>query len=383
MQFGASTTFFIYFWRIIFGVEKNKIKDLMQVIEESESRVYGAENLKQDLSELIKQYNNGKVFLLVDTGSYEYCYPKIKGLPEIDEENIIIIEQGDQHKNVEAISKVWEFLSTHGADRKSTLINLAGGMPCDLGGFAAATFKRGINFINIPTTLLSQVDASVGGKTGINFHGFKNEIGVFKHASAVLVDTDFVETQDDENICSGYAEMIKHALIYSEDDWNVIKSFDIKNANLPELKKLVVNSIHIKEHFVKADPTEKNVRKSLNFGHTIGHAFESFAMKKGRPVLHGYAVAYGMVAELYLGSKLCGFPIAKIDEINQMIQSIYGKFQFEQQDFDELFFLMTHDKKNEKNQINFTLLKDIGQIEINHTCSKELIYEALNFYLEQ
>ncbi len=352
----------------------------MQVIEESESHVYGAENIKQDLSELIKKYNNGKVFLLVDTGSYEYCYPKIKGMAEIDEDNIIVIDQGDQNKNIETISKVWEFLSTHGADRKSMLINLAGGMPCDLGGFAAATFKRGINFINIPTTLLSQVDASVGGKTGINFHGFKNEIGVFKHASAVLVDTDFVETQDQENICSGFAEMIKHVLIFSEKDWEVIKVFDIKNADIEELKKLVVNSIHIKEHFVKADPTEKNVRKSLNFGHTIGHAFESFAMKKGRPVLHGYAVAFGMVAELYLGNKICGFPIEKIEEISDIIKSIYGKFEFNQDDFEELFFLMTHDKKNEQNKINFTLLKDIGEIEINQTCTKELIYEALNFY---
>ncbi len=188
----------------------------MQIIEDSESRVYSVDNLKQDLSELIKMYSKGKVFLLVDSGSYEFCYPKIKGMPEINEDNVIVIEQGDQNKNIEAISKVWEFLSTHGADRKSTLINLAGGMPCDLGGFAAATFKRGINFINIPTTLLSQVDASVGGKTGINFHGFKNEIGVFKHAEAVLVDGSFIETQDQENISSGFAEMIKHALIYSD-----------------------------------------------------------------------------------------------------------------------------------------------------------------------
>ncbi|MCW3805070.1 3-dehydroquinate synthase [Plebeiibacterium marinum] len=352
----------------------------MQVIEESESRVYGADNLKNDLSELIAKYNKGKVFLLMDTGSYQHCYPKIKGMPEFNDDNVIVIEQGDQNKNIEAISKVWEFLSTHGADRKSTLINLAGGMPCDLGGFAAATFKRGINFINIPTTLLSQVDASVGGKTGINFHGFKNEIGVFKHASAVLVDVDFVESQDEENICSGYAEMIKHALIYDQEEWEVIRDFDVKNADISELKELVVKSIHIKEHFVKADPTEQNVRKSLNFGHTVGHAFESFAMKKGRPVLHGYAVAYGMIPELYLGNKVCGFPMDKIHEVIGLINSVYGKFEFEEADYDEFFYLMTHDKKNEANQINFTLLEDIGKIKINQTCSKELIFEALNFY---
>jgi len=354
----------------------------MQVIEESESRVYAADCLREDLSSLIQKYSQGKVFLLVDSGSYEYCYPKVKGMAEIDEDNVIIIEQGDQNKNIEAISKVWEFLSTHGADRKSTLINLAGGMPCDLGGFAASTFKRGINFINIPTTLLSQVDASVGGKTGINFHGFKNEIGVFKHASAVLVDTSFIHTQDDENIASGFAEMIKHALIYSNEHWSVIKSFDIKDVDIDALKKLVIESIHIKEHFVKADPTEKNVRKSLNFGHTIGHAFESYAMKRNQPILHGYAVAYGMLAELYLGHKRCGFPMSIILELNELVENIYGKFEIDEDDYESLFYLMTHDKKNEKNQINFTLLEDVGQIKINETCTKEEIYEALTFYKE-
>ncbi|MGQ1786546.1 MULTISPECIES: 3-dehydroquinate synthase [unclassified Saccharicrinis] len=353
----------------------------MQVIEESESKVYGADDLRKDLSALIDKYRRGKVFLLMDTGSHKHCYPKIKGLPEIDEDNMLVIEQGDHNKNVETISNVWHFLSTHGADRKSMLINLAGGMPCDLGGFAAATFKRGIDFINIPTTLLSQVDASVGGKTGINFHSFKNEIGVFKHAASVLVCNDFIKTQDQENICSGFAEMIKHALIYSKDTWNELKSFNIQNTDIEALKPLVVNSIHIKEHFVKADPTEKNVRKSLNFGHTIGHAFESFAMKEGTPILHGYAVAYGMIAELYLGHKICGFPLTKLEEINQILTSIYGKFSFGENDFEYLYYLMTHDKKNEKNQINFTLLEDIGQIKINQTCTKEEIFEALEFYL--
>jgi 3-dehydroquinate synthase len=203
---------------------------------------------------------------------------------------------------------------------------------------------------------------------------------VFKHASAVLVDVGFIETQDEENIYSGYAEMIKHALIYSEKDWDIIKQFDIKNTDLLKLKELVIKSIHIKEHFVKADPTEKNVRKSLNFGHTIGHAFESFAMKKDCPVLHGYAVAYGMIAELYLGNKICGFPMEKIEEINCLVKSIYGKFQINEGDFQELFYLMTHDKKNESDKINFTLLEDIGKIKIDQNCSKELIFEALSFY---
>ncbi len=354
----------------------------MQVIEDSKSKVYGANDLTQDLKELINKYSRGKVFVLTDTGSYKYCYPKIKDIDSIDKENIIIIEQGDQNKNIEAISKVWAFLSDHGADRKSLLINLAGGMPCDLGGFAAATFKRGIDFINIPTTLLSQVDASVGGKTGINFNSLKNEIGVFKHATAVLVDPNFTETQDQENISSGFAEMIKHALIYSEEVWEEIKAFDILNADLTSLKPLLFQSINIKESFVKADPTEQNVRKSLNFGHTIGHAFESYCMKNNQPILHGYAVAYGMIAELYLGYKKCGFPLDRIKEINAIIEKIYGKLAISMDAFEDLFYLMTHDKKNEQNQINFTLLTNIGEIEINQICSREEIKEAIQFYLD-
>lgn len=354
----------------------------MQVIEDSKSKVYGANDLTQDLKELINKYSRGKVFVLTDTGSYKYCYPKIKDIDSIDKENIIIIEQGDQNKNIEAISKVWAFLSDHGADRKSLLINLAGGMPCDLGGFAAATFKRGIDFINIPTTLLSQVDASVGGKTGINFNSLKNEIGVFKHATAVLVDPNFTETQDQENISSGFAEMIKHALIYSEEVWKEIKAFDILNADLTSLKPLLFQSINIKESFVKADPTEQNVRKSLNFGHTIGHAFESYCMKNNQPILHGYAVAYGMIAELYLGYKKCGFPLDRIKEINAIIEKIYGKLAISMDAFEDLFYLMTHDKKNEQNQINFTLLTNIGEIEINQICSREEIKEAIQFYLD-
>ncbi|SMO33868.1 3-dehydroquinate synthase [Saccharicrinis carchari] len=354
----------------------------MQVIEDSESKVYGSDDLKKDLSTLIKKHGRGKVFLLMDSGSYQHCYPLIKGLPEIDESNYLVIEQGDEHKNVDALAKVWHFLNTHGADRKSLLINLAGGMPCDLGGFAAATFKRGIDFINIPTTLLSQVDASVGGKTGINFNGYKNEIGAFKHATAVLVCNDFIASQDQANISSGFAEMIKHALIHSEDTWQTIKNFKILHPDLEKLKPLVVNSIHIKEGFVKTDPTEQNVRKSLNFGHTIGHAFESYAMSTKKPVLHGFAVAYGMIAELYLCHKKCAFPIQKVQAIIQIIISIYGKFTITESDFDALFNLMTHDKKNEKNLINFTLLKDIGRIAIDQHCTKEEIFEALHFYME-
>ncbi len=354
----------------------------MQIIEDSESKVYGSNDLRKDLSTLINKHGKGKVFLLMDSGSYRHCYPMIKGLSEIDQSNSIVIEQGDENKNMDALAKVWLFLNTHGADRKSLLINLAGGMPCDLGGFAAATFKRGIDFINIPTTLLSQVDASVGGKTGINFNGYKNEIGAFKHATAVLVCNDFIASQDQENISSGFAEMIKHALIYSEDTWQIIKDFKIIAPDLEKLKSLVVNSIHIKEGFVKADPTEQNVRKSLNFGHTIGHAFESFAMSAKKPVLHGFAVAYGMIAELYLCHKKCGFPMTKVQEINSVLISIYGKFIISDNDFDALFNLMTHDKKNEKNLINFTLLKNIGQISIDQHCTREEIFEALRFYRE-
>ena len=264
------------------------------------------------------------------------------------------------------------------------MINLGGGMVTDLGGFAAATFKRGIPFINIPTTLLSMVDAAVGGKTGINFNGLKNEIGAFAPASEVIIDSEFLKTLDNENIMSGYAEMLKHGLISNQENWKELIKFDFCNdINYDLLQQMIAKSVAIKEKVVEQDPCEKGIRKSLNLGHTIGHALESFSLQSEHPSLHGYAVAWGLVSELYLSHIKSGFPKDILWKTTTFIKEHYGKLHFSCKDYEKLYEFMTHDKKNESSDsINFTLLSNIGEININQTVSKEEIFESLDFYCE-
>ena len=249
-------------------------------------------------------------------------------------------------------------------------------MVTDLGGFAASTFKRGMNYINIPTTLLAMVDASVGGKTGINFGGLKNEIGVFNTAKSVILDTLFLRTMDHENICSGYAEMLKHGLIANNDIWTELLAFDLDVIDYHQLSRMLEDSVKVKERIVEEDPTEKGIRKALNLGHTVGHAFESLALKR-KPILHGYAVAYGLICELYLSHVKTGFPIEKMRQTVRFITENYGRMPITCDDYPTLLELMTHDS-----EINFTLLGDVGDIRINQTASKEEIEEALDFYRE-
>lgn len=279
---------------------------------------------------------------------------------------------------------MWLKLSNSGATRHSLMINLGGGMVTDLGGFAAATFKRGIPFINIPTTLLSMVDAAVGGKTGINFNGLKNEIGAFAPASEVIIDSEFLKTLDNENIMSGYAEMLKHGLISNQDNWKELIKFDFCNdINYDLLQQMIAKSVAIKEKVVEQDPCEKGIRKSLNLGHTIGHALESFSLQSEHPSLHGYAVAWGLVSELYLSHIKSGFPKDILWKTTTFIKEHYGKLHFSCKDLEKLYEFMTHDKKNESSDsINFTLLSNIGEININQTVSKEEIFESLDFYCE-
>ena len=279
------------------------------------------------------------------------------------------------------MSHVWGELQRMGATRHSLMVNLGGGMVTDLGGIAASTFKRGIKFINIPTTLLSMVDASVGGKTGVNFGGLKNEIGVFNNADYVILDTVFLKTMDEENLCSGYAEMLKHGLINNEEMWAELVNYDIHNPDLSQLQRMVAESVTVKERIVLEDPLEHGIRKALNVGHTMGHAFESFAMKR-TPILHGYAVAYGIICELYLSCVKTAFPTDIMHTTVRYINDHYGKMPLTCDDYPTLFNLMTHDKKNTAGIINFTLLSSIGGIEINRTATREEIYEALDFYRE-
>lgn len=327
-----------------------------------------------------KKYD--RIFLLDDTVTHVHCLPLLSTWVEERSVEVLTMEAGDVAKNLDTLSSIWQQLTEKGASRHSLLINLGGGVVTDLGGFAAATFKRGIDFINIPTTLLSMVDAAVGGKTGINFAGLKNEIGAFRSAVDVIVDTTFLRTLDNENISSGYAEMLKHALLHNAAMWAEHLEQDLQHPDYEALARLVQQSIEVKERIVGEDPHEKGLRKALNLGHTFGHAFESLALSQGRPVLHGYAVAWGIVCELYLSSILLGFPSAHFHPTVRFVRETYGQFSFTCKDYDRLLDYIRHDKKNVGGQTNFTLLAGIGQIRLDCHANRDLICEALDFLRE-
>lgn len=347
-----------------------------------EQKVIITNNATEELENIISESKNDKFFILTDSNTNKNCLNMLHCSELIANAHIITIKADDTNKNIESTAHVWKELSDNGCTRHSCLINIGGGMVTDLGGFAASTFKRGIDFINIPTTLLSMVDASVGGKTGINFNGLKNEIGVFNDAKAVIIDTAFLKTLDQHNICSGYAEMLKHSLLKDYKMWVQHINFNLYSPDFDPLLNMIKESVEVKERIVSEDPHESGIRKALNLGHTAGHAFESYAMHTNRPILHGYAVAYGIICELYLSHALQGFPLDKMRQTVNFIKENYGRMNITCDDYESLYSLMKHDKKNTGNEINFTLLKDVGDIKINQTVSKELILESLDFYRE-
>lgn len=345
-------------------------------------KVIISKNISEALTREVSLCEHDKIFIIADDTTAEKCLPVIKNITAINGAELITIRPTDSHKNLDALASVWKSLSDKHATRHSCIINLGGGMVTDLGGFAASTFKRGMNFINIPTTLLAMVDASVGGKTGINFNGLKNEIGVFNNSDAVIIDTDFLKTLDKENLCSGYAEMLKHGLISDSKMLSELLAFDILNPDLKKLQDMVADSIKVKERIVEEDPHEAGIRKALNLGHTAGHAFESFALRHNRPILHGYAVAFGLVCELYLSCVKTAFPVDVMRQTVAYIKETYGSFAFTCDDYDELLELMKHDKKNTAGVINFTLLGGIGDIKLNQTATKQEMCEAFDFLRE-
>lgn len=344
-------------------------------------RVIISTNLESEIAEALAECEHDKIFVLTDETTLVKCWPVVKNYFSLKDAKVITIGATDMHKDLDTMVHVWKSLGDGGASRHSCLINLGGGMVTDLGGFAAATFKRGINFINIPTTLLSMVDASVGGKTGINFGGLKNEIGVFCDSKFVVLSTQFLQTLDAENICSGYAEMLKHGLISDERMWAELASFDLAQPDLKQLQRMVGESVAVKERIVVQDPHEHDIRKALNLGHTFGHAFESWALKR-KPVLHGYAVAYGLIPELWLSVVKTGFPTEKMRQTVNFIKENYGSLPITCDDYDELIELMRHDKKNQDGIINFTLLGGIGDIRINQSATIDEIKEAFDFFRE-
>ncbi|MDO4949223.1 MAG: 3-dehydroquinate synthase [Bacteroidales bacterium] len=336
------------------------------------------DNIRDGLLNVIHDIPFDKLFVLLDEQTEKLCFPLLK----LEEAQIIRIKSGESNKNIATVGHVWQQLSALGASRHSLLVNVGGGMLTDLGGFAAATFKRGIRYVNVPTTLLAMVDASVGGKTGINLDGLKNEIGAFCPAEQVVVCTRFLLTLDKRNCLSGYAEMIKHGLLSNTAHWAELMSFDWQKPDLSLLQDMAMRSVLIKQLIVEKDPYESGTRKALNFGHTVGHALESFSRHRAEPLLHGTAVAFGMVCELYLSFMKLGFPKDKLRQTVQYIKDNYSAFAFDCKHYDELYELMTHDKKNVADTICFTLLSQIGDFRINQQVTHDEIFEALDFYRE-
>lgn len=362
-------------------------------------KVIFSEQLERTLETAIGECNPDRLFVLTDDNTRRLCWPVVKDYGCLAAAQLITIPAGDEHKNLTSLSHVWEQLQQGGATRHSLMVCLGGGMVTDLGGFAASTFKRGIAFINIPTTLLAMVDASVGGKTGINFCGLKNEVGVFSEAQAVIICTRFLQTLDMQNVLSGYAEMLKHGLISNKEHWAELLRFPIENLNRQDaedssdgqepsgsLASLLARSVAVKERIVEADPHEQGLRKALNLGHTIGHAIEEWSFTPTKPtpnpLLHGYAVAYGLVGELYLSAVKCHFPTDRLRQTVQFVREYYGTPAITCNDYPALLRLMTHDKKNTAGTINFTLLSDIGELQLNQSATDEEICEALDFLRE-
>ena len=340
------------------------------------------QNIGAELASYLSSNKQDKVFALTDENTRLHCLPLIEHVLAEAGTAFITIKADDTHKNIAQVAAIWERLSNGGASRNSLLINIGGGMVTDLGGFAGATFKRGIHTLNIPTTLMASVDAATGGKTGINFNGLKNEIGSFYPPDCVMIDCVFLKTLDRNNLLSGYAEMLKHGLISDQQTYNSLLAFDILHPDINELSQLISASVAVKERIVTEDPKEAGIRKALNFGHTIGHALESLSFVKNAPILHGHAVAAGLICELYLSHKICSLPVEIVRQVANFIKEHYPPFFFSCNDYDQIYDLMTHDKKNASGNINFVLLKNIGNPLITHPIDKERIFDSLDFYRE-
>lgn len=331
------------------------------------------------LNSTLQELQPSKLFILVDENTHEYCLPTLLGnLETTVPYEILEIEPGEEMKTLNTAAQLWEILAEFEADRNAVLINLGGGVITDLGGFIASTYKRGIPFINIPTTLLGMCDASIGGKTGIE-HGFiKNIIGTFAEPKLTLINPDFLRTLPFEQLRSGFAEMLKHGLIADRHHWSNLTSLPELNADmlLPHIKR----SCEIKREIVKADFHEKNIRKTLNYGHTIGHAVESSFLAGGKPILHGEAVAMGMICETYLSALEGLITHDEAETVIRNIQRFFPQIEIEQSALQTLPQLMKSDKKNSGGQINFSLLTGIGACGFNHNVSEENIYNALHYY---
>lgn len=318
-----------------------------------------------------------RIAVLVDENTRQHCWPRLAEVLPVPAA-LIEIPAGEAHKTLDTCQYIWTQMMALGLDRQSLLIDLGGGVIGDMGGFCASTFKRGMRFVQVPTTLLSQVDASIGGKLGIDFGGIKNSIGVFQDPMGVFIDTRFLQTLPARELRSGYAEVFKHALIADAAAWDDLSQLSDLSHGISEARLLT--SLLVKQGIVNDDPYERGIRKALNYGHTIGHALESHFLATDRPLLHGEAIAIGMICEAYLSQQLIGLSANAVDAITSVLLQHYGHVDLPMSAMDSWLATMRQDKKNESDAINFTLLKAIGEASINHTASSALIRESLVFY---
>ncbi len=351
-------------------------------IKAQDHLIYFIDNQVDVIQDILTEKDYSSVFILVDSNTEIHCLPYFMAnynLPETYE--VISVEAGEGNKHLETCLGVWEALSELGADRKSILINLGGGVITDLGGFVASTFKRGIDFINIPTSLLSMVDASVGGKTGVDLGPLKNQIGVIKNPKGVLIDKRFLNTLPSNEYRSGYAEMLKHGLIHDKSYWKLLSDFKAIQAD--DIDTHIAHSVTIKQTVVSQDPFESGIRKILNFGHTLGHAIESYFLvqENKTTLLHGEAIAIGMILEAFISTKLCNLSSEQCDEIKVVFDSIYPKIKFKREDFEQIIDLLQFDKKNSHGKIKFVLLEKIGTAVVDIEVSNQLILDAFDYYM--
>lgn len=351
----------------------------MQSIEANGYRIFFNETGYEKINLFISENNYSSIFILVDEHTNEYCLPKF--LPNLATEipiEIIEIEAGEEIKNITTCVEIWSILSELGADRKSLILNLGGGVITDIGGFIASTFKRGIDFINVPTTLLGMVDASIGGKNGVDLGNLKNQIGVINVPKMLLISIDFLESLSQREMRSGLAEMLKHGLIYDKNYWE--QFLDLTKINFADFDTLIYRSIEIKNEIVKQDPTENGIRKALNFGHTLGHAIESHFLESETPLLHGEAIAIGMILESFISKEKGLLSSQEFHQIKYIISNIYEPHNFSDEDIISIQNLLIHDKKNEYGKVQFALINGIGKIIINQSVENELIINSFRDY---
>lgn len=335
------------------------------------------ENSLQELSKFITESKYTKTFILVDSNTEIHCLPAVQDALAGLDYDLIEVTPGEENKNIDFCIGIWRMLLDFGAERNSLLINLGGGVITDMGGFAASTFKRGIDFVQVPTTLLSQVDASVGGKTGIDMDSVKNIIGTFTQPKAVFINTGFLKTLDEREVRSGYAEVIKHGLIYDRSLFDTVKQAGPSSLT----DKIIYRSVEIKNEVVKEDPFEKGLRKILNFGHTIGHAVETYSLTQGKsPLLHGEAIAIGFICEAYLSHKKNGLSAADLNETVTALKAVYEPYNIKPESYPALLDIMKNDKKNSGGKISFSLLSEIGKCSFDQFCTEEEIFESLDYY---